>query len=155
MTNARCFVDTGAVMTKKCGKCKVEKPVSAFTSNKSRKDGLNSTCSDCHKQYTQKHYAKNKAAYLLKAQNRNKVVQAGLKAFIDDAKSHPCADCGNRYPPYVMDFDHVRGKKLMAVSRLRVVSGTLGKLQAEIAKCEVVCSNCHRIRTHQRRTKPA
>lgn len=63
------------------------------------------------------------------------------------AKDKPCADCGGRFPPYVMEFDHVRGDKRHNVSKLwGNVVGIAGVL-AEIAKCDVVCSNCHRIRS--------
>lgn len=60
----------------------------------------------------------------------------------------PCSDCGISYPPYVMDFDHIGDDKVMAVSK--IVQYSRERLIAEIAKCEVVCSNCHRIRTHLR-----
>ena len=64
-------------------------------------------------------------------------------------KEVPCADCGGVFPPYVMDFDHVTGEKELNVSRALRVS--VARMLAEIAKCEVVCSNCHRIRTYERR----
>ena len=59
-------------------------------------------------------------------------------------------DCKEVYPYYVMDFDHVRGVKHKNVSEL---IGTLSKkkIDEEIAKCEIVCSNCHRIRTYLRK----
>lgn len=63
----------------------------------------------------------------------------------DDAKSVPCADCGIQYPPYVMDFDHVRGEKIAAPGLLYT---QVEAFQIEIAKCEVVCANCHRERTY-------
>jgi hypothetical protein len=47
-----------------------------------------------------------------------------------------------------MDFDHVRGSKLMEVSRL--VGASAQRLRDELAKCEVVCANCHRIRSARR-----
>ena len=55
-------------------------------------------------------------------------------------------DCGQSYPSYVMDLDH-RGDKVRNVARM--VSLGLGEatVLAEIAKCDVVCSNCHRLRT--------
>ena len=73
--------------------------------------------------------------------------------FIRSFKDKPCMDCGNRYPPICMDFDHIpeRGPKLFNVS---VAAGKLllmKKLAAEIAKCDVVCANCHRLRTEKRR----
>jgi uncharacterized OB-fold protein len=64
----------------------------------------------------------------------------------DKLKSVPCMDCGRSFPPYVMDFDHVRGRKSYEISRVR----SMAKVLAEVGKCDVVCSNCHRIRTHSR-----
>src|SRR5690349_12006022 len=65
---------------------------------------------------------------------------------IKELKNKPCMDCGKFYPPYVMDFDHVRGEKKFDLSRLSGKAVTL----KEITKCELVCANCHRIRTHLR-----
>jgi hypothetical protein len=44
-----------------------------------------------------------------------------------------------------MDFDHVRGEKLFGIAVNMNISWE--RLEAEIAKCEIVCANCHRIRT--------
>jgi hypothetical protein len=66
------------------------------------------------------------------------------RAILLEAKSKPCADCGVQYPPYVMDFDHKGDKKFNLGGAL---SRSLDSLIAEIAKCDVVCSNCHRERT--------
>lgn len=60
----------------------------------------------------------------------------------------PCTDCKRFYPYCVMDFDHVRGQKLFNVGTM--IGQSLELIDAEIAKCEIVCSNCHRIRTKQR-----
>lgn len=67
-----------------------------------------------------------------------------------EAKDKPCADCGKRFPACAMDFDHVRGIKLFDVSSKL---GTPEELIAEIAKCDVICSNCHRVRTTKRKGK--
>lgn len=46
-----------------------------------------------------------------------------------------------------MDFDHRPDEvKVKNVSQLK----TLDDVKAEIAKCDVVCSNCHRLRTKRR-----
>ena len=58
-------------------------------------------------------------------------------------------DCGERFPSECMDFDHVRGSKLHRVSHMWSMSDE--KFSTEIAKCELVCSNCHRTRTKQRK----
>jgi len=49
-----------------------------------------------------------------------------------------------------MDFDHVRGVKHANVMEL-VSTLSKKRIDQEIAKCEIVCSNCHRIRTHMRK----
>ncbi len=71
---------------------------------------------------------------------------------IEEAKAAPCADCGEGYPHYVMDFDHVRGEKLFAIGSMSRATA-VHKLYAEIAKCDVVCANCHRQRTYERRAE--
>lgn len=71
-----------------------------------------------------------------------------LRAVVQRTKDVPCADCGRRYPSYVMDFDHRRGKKRMVVARMAAGGYSVASVLAEIAKCDVVCANCHRIRTY-------
>lgn len=68
------------------------------------------------------------------------------REFIDSLRSRPCADCGVQYPPCVMDFDHVRGVKSFQISG--AIYRSRASILAEVAKCDVVCANCHRMRTH-------
>jgi predicted HNH restriction endonuclease len=77
-------------------------------------------------------------------------LRARLKAVVNAYRSVPCKDCGNTYPVCCMDFDHVRGKKLGDVATMANHTAPLAKILNEIEKCEVVCSNCHRIRTTRR-----
>lgn len=64
-------------------------------------------------------------------------------------KSGPCADCQNFYDPVCMDFDHRPGEiKRFEVSEAISRNFHITVLAAEIAKCDLVCSNCHRIRTY-------
>ncbi len=67
-----------------------------------------------------------------------------------EAKSRPCADCGIQYPYYVMDFDH-RDGGLKEFPLYSVHGVTKRAILREIEKCDVVCANCHRERTHRRR----
>ena len=66
-------------------------------------------------------------------------------------KAAPCMDCGGAFPPECMDFDHVpgRGEKLFNVS-LASLTFCRETVESEMAKCDLVCSNCHRIRTRKR-----
>jgi hypothetical protein len=74
-----------------------------------------------------------------------------LKKFVNDAKAVPCTDCKVQYPPYIMDFDHVRGVKRKNISTLVCAASSWETLLAELEKCDIVCSNCHREREYQRR----
>lgn len=60
-----------------------------------------------------------------------------------------CRDCGYRADAAALDFDHVRGEKLFELAR----AGTRSRssIEIEITKCDVVCANCHRVRTYNRR----
>ena len=59
----------------------------------------------------------------------------------------PCADCKQNFPPYVMEFDHLNPEdKLGDISHMYHMSPA--RIQAEISKCDIVCSNCHQIRTY-------
>ena len=60
-----------------------------------------------------------------------------------------CVDCGYREHPEALDFDHIGEGKHFIVSKLKTHS--LEAIMEEIDKCEVVCANCHRIRTYNRR----
>jgi hypothetical protein len=65
-------------------------------------------------------------------------------------ESAPCVDCGKKYPYYVMHFDHLDSSvKVDKISSL-ISSSSLQSVLHEIEKCDLVCSNCHSIRTWKR-----
>jgi formate-dependent nitrite reductase cytochrome c552 subunit len=127
------------------------------------------------KQYQREHaeeYRAYQAAY--RAKNREALLQAKrdyyrankghfytlqrerrqtLKAFIEWLKAGvPCADCGGCFAPEAVDFDHVNGEKRFNIGGVASGRGvSLETLQSELMKCELVCANCHRVRTRRRR----
>lgn len=75
------------------------------------------------------------------------------RAAINQFKSRPCADCGGTFDPVCMDFDHRPGEEKRGnVSGL--VTRNFSRILVEIQKCDVVCANCHRIRTKVRGWSP-
>lgn len=75
---------------------------------------------------------------------------AQRRAILNGLKNVPCKDCGHRFPPECMDFDHLNpAEKRRGVGNM--MNNALPLMMAEAAKCEVVCANCHRIRTVARR----
>lgn len=101
------------------------------------KEGLNQVKKDWRKTYS--HPTNEKARKARTARNLS---------VIRKAKSNPCTDCGQSYPFYVMDFDHVRGIKRFSLSKVH--GRSLAVIETEMAKCEIVCANCHRERTYSR-----
>ena len=96
--------------------------------------------------YRDKHYQNNKDYYSRKATQRKILI----RDFIRESKNKPCADCGISFPYYVMQFDHVRGEKALNIGNVTSKGLSITKLKKEISKCDVVCANCHAIRTHER-----
>ena len=131
-------------MKKKCCVCKENKPLEHFDF-KNKSSGLrHARCKPCQRAYGRAHYRANQLHY----SERNKAARKKFNEEIRKLKERPCADCGVSYPYYVMDFDHLKDK-LAEVSYL-ATWGRRKQAVAEIKKCEVVCSNCHRERSYQR-----
>lgn len=92
-----------------------------------------------------RHYYANREYYIEKAQRKRRELRKWLNSL---KEASPCIDCKIQYPYYVMDFDHIGVKKGL-ISEI-INSGNAKKLKEEIEKCELVCANCHRIRTYRR-----
>lgn len=91
------------------------------------------------------------ALRLQRQRAREKKASLARRALVYALKAAPCLDCGRTYPHYVMDFDHRPGElKTLSVSAL-MMRGSLDDVMAEVARCDLVCSNCHRERTWRRR----
>ena len=93
-----------------------------------------------------RYYERNREVY--REKNRRK--RARMRILLRQAKSKPCADCGKEFPYFVMDLDHREGETKEKEVATLIGTLSLRRLLVEIAKCDVVCSNCHRIRTHNR-----
>lgn len=132
-----------SAVTKICGRCQEPKPLEAFA--RRRGNQRVSYCKECNKAYQQQHYADNRSAYA----ERRRQQRYEYQQRIDALKDRPCTDCGNRFPPCAMDFDHVTGEKVAGISRL-LADAAWATLLAELEKTELVCACCHRIRTQRR-----
>lgn len=134
---------------KPCSTCKEEKSLQDFNRKSSSRDGLQSHCRMCSKVRYKIRYD-TLPAEKARLEKRNAANRAAIRVLIREAKNVPCSDCGNSYPYYVMDFDHIADDKDFNVASGVWYNGSLAKIKLEIEKCEVVCSNCHRERTHNR-----
>lgn len=131
-----------------CGNCNIEKALDDFAWRSKEKGTKHSTCKDCRSSLDAKRYTADSdrresiRAKRMELRNRN------LAYMRDFLSKNPCTDCGNA-DIRVLDFDHLKDK-VKSVSILARVPVSIEKLKKEIDKCEVRCSNCHRIKTYER-----
>jgi ribosome-binding protein aMBF1 (putative translation factor) len=119
------------------------------------------TCELCGKMKSEVNFTKLKTGRLhtyckscLRIQNRKYAAKENRKRsskeyIIAQKDNKPCTDCGEIFRYWMLDFDHVHGDKTKNVSILQ--NRALKQIKEEIEKCELVCVNCHRIRTHNKR----
>jgi hypothetical protein len=127
---------------KKCNTCNVEKDELEFHWRVKAKNSRKNRCKECVNSYTKQHYVMNKQSYLDKAKRH----RMNLSKRVRKLKEKPCADCQVQYPFYVMQFDHLQNKNFN-ISKL---DKSWTAIQQEILKCDIVCANCHSIRTYKR-----
>ena len=127
---------------RRCGRCGRQLPFSAFARYGA---GLQSYCRRCKREYDAEWYRTNKA----KRKAKVRADRLSQVEWLDSLKrDKPCGDCGRIYPPYVMEWDHLPGtEKTLVLSDVRRAAHSRERILREIAKCELVCANCHRERT--------
>lgn len=130
-------------MHKTCYKCGQVKTELEFYRKKSTKDGLQTHCKDCHKVLFREYYKANKVRHRRAVSERSKKHVSRLLADIDLIKrENGCQRC-HEHDPKCLDFHHVDAtEKEFNIARMR--GWARERIFAEIAKCCVLCSNCHR-----------
>ena len=118
---------------KQCIYCKEVKPLSDFTPDRYSPNGrVASKCRRCAKE------------------DRKERVQALARQINEYKLERGCADCGYDEHPMALHFDHLPGRKKRFDIGRAVRSASPAIIWAEIRKCEVVCANCHAVRTAER-----
>jgi hypothetical protein len=131
---------------KTCSDCGQEKELTEFGKQAKNADGLNAKCKPCKRDYDNAYY-RDKPGRAQQVKDGRIRAEMNNKVFIwKYLFVHPCVDCGER-DPAVLEFDHL-GDKKYNVSEMYKYSREM--LEAEIAKCEVRCANCHKRMTDKR-----
>lgn len=126
--------------TKICYKCKRELDLASFKTHCNRPDGLQSDCISCQKEYRKEHYKKNKQKYLAKSKATVVRNVAWLREY---KKTLKCEICCESHPA-CLQFHHIEPSlKDNNVSWLTRLGCSIKRLMEEIAKCRVLCANCH------------
>lgn len=134
-----------------CSGCGQERDVESDFAWKNKVKGTRQRwCRFCQAEANSRHYQNNKQIYLERALTRNvRVNTENKRRLYAYLSSHPCVDCGET-DIRCLEFDHVRGNKTIDIARLLDHAISWPKIESEIAKCEVRCANCHRLKTMER-----
>jgi hypothetical protein len=108
-------------------------------------------CVNCHRVRTRnRELRRPRKASRSPAQMRAQARWDAQAAILNEFRDMPCVDCGSRFHPCALDFDHREpSTKLFTVTRM-VGRAATDVILAEVAKCDIVCANCHRVRTTAR-----
>lgn len=140
---------TSVIETKLCSKCGEEKSVEEFYKNSPgslnfRTQIYRSQCKVCTLAGQKNPITKEKRKGYYKTHYSSR------KAWLTELKSNPCTDCGGVFDPVCMQFDHLpEFDKEFEVSK--IIYQSKEKALRELEKCELVCANCHALRTKERR----
>lgn len=128
--------------TKICSKCKIEKPISEFRWKNKAKGIMHSQCKECQKAQEKVHYQESKERQIAVKETaqfqKNRNIQ-----LVENARAVGCRKCGEKRS-YVLDFHHKNPEEKENVIAHMLKSSGEDKLIAELAKCDVLCANCHR-----------
>ena len=134
------------VQLKTCIGCKEDKTIDKFDRQVKNKPARRHTCRLCRNADWVKYYQSN-PEFREHNIKRNQCSRDRKNHFINEYKlTHPCIKCGEE-DPMVLEFDHRdRGTKSFNIAH-GAARKSLRLIEEEMAKCDVMCANCHRRKT--------
>jgi hypothetical protein len=134
---------------KVCTGCGLARPITEFPIKHKKRGTRGTRCRACRSAYGKAHYQRNRGKYLAKAKRRRHRERDNYWAWLMKyLRSHPCVDCGE-IDPIVLTFDHRDGTVKLDTIGALLSRSSWATFLAEVAKCDVRCVNCHRVRTAQ------
>ena len=128
-----------------CAMCDKWKPLEGV--HRSRTGQL-SYCRSCRNEYDRRYY--HEGGKVARRQRQKARVENARAWMADLKRGIRCADCGGTFPSAVMHWDHLPGHEKVGEISCLVQERSRTLVLAELAKCELVCANCHAIRTSRR-----
>lgn len=134
------------MLHRQCARCKKWKAHTEFHASLT---GQFSYCAECRREYDRQYYEQRGRP---RRRERQKARRERQREWMAELKRGvPCADCGGVFPSAVMHWDHLPGREKIGSISTMLDSRTRTLVLNELAKCELVCANCHAIRTAARR----
>ena len=131
---------------KRCLRCGETKPYSEFH-KRNRGDGYQVWCKLCRRAYDRDYNLRNQGRW----RELKQIHKSDRRRWLRELKTDkPCTDCGKVFPPEAMEWDHLPGTEKLGELGTTLSQRSRKLILQEIAKCELVCANCHAIRTRAR-----
>lgn len=127
-----------------CNHCGLEKDEEEFNWRFKSLGIRNPACRDCQHGFNKDYYEGDaKERHLQQVKERTEAARDAAREYVYNyLLNHPCESCGET-DPRVLEFHHV-GEKDLAITRMVTGGWSIARIEAEIRKCKVYCSNCHR-----------
>ena len=131
----------------RCARCGEVKSLDAFHRMGT---GRQRYCKPCRRDWDAAYWVRRRLFRISQQKSRRRE----LREWISSIKSSsPCTDCGGYFHWAAMTYDHLPGHEKRGDISDLIAGGYRSVLITEMAKCEVVCANCHAIRTFRRRVE--
>lgn len=131
-----------------CHGCGKWQPIEEFSFKDKARNKLRSRCRACCREVSRRHYQRHRAAYIERRRRRQPLERRRTAgAVLAYLRDHPCTGCGES-DPVVLEFNHVDStSKLGNIGQMIRDCVSKAPLATDIAKCEVLCANCHQRHT--------
>ena len=135
-----------------CSTCLIAKETSDFFYRNKNTNKLHAQCKTCYttkrRETWRDHYHKYGSSYRKRAVERTKGIRNDLRQrMLEYLQDKTCVVCGIN-DVRVLEFDHVnRATKSFSIARALTNTFSWSRILEEIAKCQILCANCHKIKT--------
>jgi hypothetical protein len=136
--------------TRICTKCGTEKDIEQFPLRNQFTRRRQSSCVSCRSDMGKSWYERNKDYQKENARKHTTVHRDTIREYLwSYLLSHPCVS-GGESDPVVLEFHHLHSKD-MAISEMVTRITSIDRLEEELKKTQVLCSNYHRRLTAKER----
>lgn len=137
----------GEAASQECTACERELTICSYNVKSRSPWRRRRDCRECQARTSRAAYERNRSDVIIRSRaakaQHTAVLRAWLSEFLSD---RTCADCDVNAPD-IFEFDHRHDAKRDSISRMISRGLSIATIEAEIAKCDILCPNCHRKRT--------
>jgi hypothetical protein len=141
-------------LVKICTVCGLSKDPSDYFYRNKHSEKLHAQCKQCYLEKRRlkwkEYYYKHGSKYRENATIRNRKLKNKLRSqMLEYLSDKSCLNCGIS-DVRVLDFDHIDPlTKSFSIARAIADITSWDKILIEIDKCQILCANCHKIKTAQ------